>query len=76
MQRRARLLKNRSRHRGNHRSAMAASIRRATSDAVMLPLDSALFTVSYAAGETLFFKVLKASVIVGKLAVKIVDRVP
>ena len=55
---------------------MTAGVSWPTCNPVMLPLDSALLTVRYAAGEPLFFKVLKASVIVGKLAVKIVDRVP
>jgi hypothetical protein len=42
----------------------------------MLPLDSALLTERNAAGKPLFLEMFKAGIIVGKLAVKIIDRVP
>jgi hypothetical protein len=76
MQRRARLLEDRSRHRGNHRSAMAASVCRTTRNAVMFPLDSALLAERNAAGKPLFLEMFKARIVIGELAVKIIDRIP
>jgi hypothetical protein len=43
---------------------------------VVLPFDSALFTERHAAGKPLLFKVLKAGIVIGELAVKIIDCVP
>ena len=43
---------------------------------MVLPLDSALLTPRYSAGEALLFKVLKAAIVIGELGVKVIDRVP
>ena len=43
---------------------------------MVLPFLLALFAVAHAFRITLFLEVLKARVIIGKLAVKVVDGVP
>jgi hypothetical protein len=55
---------------------MAASVCWPSCDPVVLPINFALLTERNAAGKPLFLEVLKAGIIVGKLAVKIIDRVP
>ena len=52
------------------RSAVIASIGRATGHAVMLTLNSALLTDARHRREPLFFEMLKAAFIVGELALK------
>ncbi len=70
------LLEDRPGHWRDHASAIVASVGRATRNAVMLPLLTALLAMRHAAREPLFFQELKASVIVWELVIKVIDRVP
>jgi hypothetical protein len=43
---------------------------------VVLSLDSALIAMCHAAGKPLFFKVLKAAIVIRELRIEVIYRVP
>ena len=70
------MLKDRPGHRGNLSQALIASINGTAFDPMMLALFATHGTVRNHARKSLLPKMLKASIIIGKLTVKIVDCVP
>ena len=70
------LLKDRSRHWGDHASAVVASVGRASSNAVMLPFLSALLAVRNASRHPSFLQILKTGVIGREHVVKVLDSKP
>src|ERR1700686_3041980 len=72
----AAVLKDRPSHRRNLRSAVIAGVHRTTLNSIVLALLLALVTVRDVAGESLLHQVLKASRVIGKLAIDDIDRVP
>ncbi|MGC1371690.1 MAG: hypothetical protein WA824_06090 [Candidatus Sulfotelmatobacter sp.] len=69
------MLKDGASHRRNLRQAFIASIDRAIFDPVMLALRLARFAIGHAIRKSLLPEMLKASLVIGELTVKILDCV-